>query len=215
MFDSIVLHRVSLRLANADGATLDVYLDDQAAILVVEDGSYRPTEATASRREVLRAAGRYLHQVGVDSASGTLNVALGQVGEHWYLTFDRTIEGYPVANAPAAWWLVGDKAFLALRPDASLLDLYVIRPEHLPVPKILDRSELDARLAEVAKVTPAKLRSFDRAILWVRAGDPLNEAANSRLSLNYCATTRSEDSWQAWCVDAGTGEFSAQGNGID
>lgn len=216
LFDELVLHRVSLRLADATGAALDVYLDDDGAIRVVEDGYYdRPTGGAASRTEVLRAAERYLGQIGIDPTSGTLHVALGKVGDHWYLTFDRAIAGYPVANAPMWWWITGDKAYLELRADASLIYLYAIRPDHLPVPTILDSAVLDARLANVVKVSPVQLATRELALLWVRARDPVTARAGLELSLNYCATQRGDYFWHAWCIDAATGEFSTEEGGVD
>jgi len=214
-FERVTLHRVALRLAHADGAKLRVFLDDDGAIKVVEDGLYnRPTGAPASRTAVLRAARRYLRQIGVDPASGTLHVAQHGAG-HWYLTFDREIAGYPVANAPMAWWITGDKAYLELGPDASLVEIYAIRPGHLPVPTILARDTLDRRLAKVAKVTRTTLATYDPALLWVLVPQPLTTLPNPELTLNYCATKRTETSWQVWCVDAGTGERTVVGDAYD
>ena len=149
-FDRIVLHRVSLALADGDGALLDVYLDDGGAIRVVADGIYmRPTDGTLDQTEIFEAAERHLLQVGIDPTTGTLHVAAHGAG-YWYLSFDREIAGYRVANAPMGWWLDGDKAYLELRADGSLANLYAIRPEHQPVPLIMDTETLAAQLATVA-----------------------------------------------------------------
>ncbi len=214
-YERVTLHRVSLRLARADGAKLWVYLDDDGAIKVVEDGLYdRPTGATASRTEVLRAARRDLRQIGVDPASGTLHVALHGAG-HWYLTFDRELAGYPVANAPMAWWITGDKAYLELRSDASLVNLYAIRPRHLPVPAILDQDTLTSRLAKVAKVSRATLATYEPVLLWALVPSGTLTPTELALTLNYCATMRTDYSWQVWCIDAGTGERTIAGGAAD
>ncbi len=216
-FDQVVLHRVSLPLAHANGATLDVFLDAQGAIRVVEDGDAynRPTGGAASRTEVLRAVRRYLEQIGVDPTSGTLHIAFGDVGGPWYVTFDRAIAGYPVANAPMWWWMSGDKAYLELRADASLVNLYAIRPEHLPVPIILDRNVLDVRLSKVAESPSEQVTTFERALLWIRAVDLETGAMAAELSLGYCQTERWDYGWQAWCIDAATGDLIARGGGVD
>jgi hypothetical protein len=215
-FDSVVLHHVSLVLAGGDGATLDVYLDDDGAIRVVEDGLYlRPIGAAVSRSEAVKAAEGHLRAAGVDPADGTIHVAMGEPGQHWYLTLDREIDGYRVANAPMGWWLSGDKAYLELRPDGSLANLYVIRPGAEAAPQILDRVVLDAGLAETARNAFADLAAYDRELLWVRAMDRATGVESATLRLAYCATYRWDYGWEAWCVDAGTGEYSTQGSGVD
>lgn len=212
-FDPSVLHRVSLALADGDGTSLDVYLDDAGAIRVVADGIYlRSTETMLGRAEIMRAGERHLRQVGVDTTTGTLHVA-AHAASHWYLTFDREIDGYRVANAPMVWWLDGDKAYLELRADGSLANLYAIRPEPQAVPVIMDTETLAARLAAVADVSLAALDTYQVEFLWVRA----NRAypPERTLSLGYCATHHFDLGWEAWCIDAGTGELSSTGGGVD
>ena len=224
-FDSTVLHRVSLGLVVPGGAvidddsgwpTLNIYLDDSGAVRVVEAGDDdRPDGPTASAADAVRAANRYLGQVGVDLAEGTIHVAAGEPGRHWYLTLDRQVAGYRVVNAPMGWWLTGDKAYVELRPDGSLARLYAIQPEHEPVPGLLDTAILDERLAKVAQVSGSKLTTFEREFLFVRAQDRESGAESVVLSLAYCATHRFGYGWESWCVDAGTGEFSTMGGGVD
>lgn len=218
-FDRLVLHRISLRHAHGQGARLNIYFDEDHAIRVVESGighgDWEPqVGATASRAEVFRAARRALRDIGVDPASGTLRLAAHSTD--WYLTFDRTIAGYPVANAPMAWWLDGDKAYLTMRADGSLRELYAIRPAHRRVPgTILDRATLDRRLAKFAKVSAATLATYDRGFLWVRTFDPETGHQGTKLSLSYCATHRWHWGWEAWCVDAATGAHSAHSGAVD
>ncbi len=214
-YDDLVLRRVNVRLAHTSNSVLDVFLDDAGAIRVVDASSAeRPIGPTASRAEVLRAAARYLRQIGVDPKSGTLHVAAGSVGEHWYLTFDRRISGYRVANAPMWWWLAGDKAYLELGPDSSIVQLYAIRPTHSPLPQMLGRRTLNDRLAKVARLSLGKLAKLDPAFLWVRPDDQTG-AHGTSLSLAYCATIRGEAYWEGWCVDPATGARSASGSGVD
>lgn len=209
------LHRVSLRLAHTQGARLKIYIDDDRSVRVVEGGWDSQSGPAVSRAEVFRAARRALRQVGVDPGSGTLHVAAHIPRSSWYLTFDRTIAGYPVANWPMAWGLDGDKAYLELRADGTLRELYAIRLDHRRVPTILDRATLDRRLAKVAKVSRATLVTYEPGLLWVRAYDPPTGHIFPKLRLSYCATHRSEDHWVAWCVDAGTGAFNARGEAWD
>ena len=213
MFDNIVLHRVSLSLADGDGFLLDVFLDDGGAIRVVSDGHYtRPAATTLDEDAILEAANDHLRQIGTDPTSGTLHVA-NHLTSHWYLTFDREIAGYRVANAPMGWWLDGDKAYLELRADGSLANLYAVRPDARPVPSILDLGSLQTRLATAAYATRAELDTYAPEFLWVRSNR--DYPPELTLSLNYCATHIFENGWEAWCVDAGTGEPSAKGSGVD
>ncbi len=214
-----MLHRISLRIAHGQGARLFVYFDDDRAIRVVEGtighGDWEPSVgAAASRAEVFRAARRALRDIGVDPGGGTLHLAAHSTD--WYLTFDRRIAGYPVANAPMAWWLDGDKAYLTLRADAALEALYLIRPAHRRVPgTILSRSTLDARLAKFARVSRATLATYDPRLLWIRAFDPQTGHQDAKLSLSYCATHRWHWGWEAWCVDAATGVRTANSRAED
>jgi hypothetical protein len=209
------MHRVSLRLAHTHGRRLKIYLDDDRAIRVVEGGSDSRSGSTVSRAEVFRAARRALRQVGVDPGSGALHVAAHSPSSSWYLTFDRTIAGYPVANNPMAWGLDGDKAYLELWADGTLSELYAIRPDHRRVPTILDRATLDRRLAKVAKVSRATLATYEPGLLWVRAYDPQTGHIFPKLRLSYCATHRWQYGWAAWCVDAATGALDARGEAAD
>ncbi len=133
----------------------------------------------------------------------------------WYLTFDRSIAGYPVANKPMAWGLDGDKAYLELRADGTLRELYAIRLDHRRVPTILDRTTLDRRLAKVAKVSRATLATYEPGLLWVRAYDPQTGRIFPKLRLSYCATHSWHYGWAAWCVDAATGALDARGEAWD
>jgi hypothetical protein len=135
--------------------------------------------ATASRADILGSARRALRQAGVVPDSGTLHVAAHSTD--WYLTLDRRIAGYPVANAPMAWWLDGDKAYLTMRADGTLRELNPIRPAHRRVPKILDRATLNRRLAKVAKLSRPTLATCAPGFLWVRALTP-RLAARTRSS---------------------------------
>lgn len=213
IFDPMMLRRVSLALADGDDAALDVYLDDAGAIRVVDvEHHLRPTGSTLDQAAIFDVANAYLLQVGIDPTTGTLHVAAHGLG-YWYLTFDREIEGYRVANAPMAWWLHGDKAYLELREDGSLQTLYAIRPDAEALPAILDIGTLNARLEAVARRSPVELSTYDLEFLWVRPNAQHTMALT--LSLGYCATHIFERGWEAWCVDAGTGEPSAFGSGVD
>ena len=212
-YASVLLHEVSLRLAGGD--RLDVYLDDRGTVIVVE--AARPDEpgAEASRDEILRAAHRAVRQAGADPAAGEFHVALHYPGSDWYLTFDREIGGHRVANAPMGWWLTGDKATVQLAPDGSLVSLYLVRPDHRPIPERLDPDTLRARLARAAEVSQATLASFELELLWVLAFPAGADAYDSTLRLGYCATHRFPSGWEAWCVDAGTGEPISREGGVD
>lgn len=215
-FDPMLLRRVALPLAGEDGLTLDVFLDPANRIRVVSDGFYnRPMGPAASRSEILDAARRDFDLVGLDLASGEVRVAAGPVAGRWYLTFDRQIAGYDVANAPMSWWLAGDKAYLELRTDASLVNLYAIQPENRPIPDVLATAVLEQRLATAAGISASELPTLERGPLWIRAQDAASGIEENVLTLGYCATKRSDSSWEAWCVDAATGALSARGSGFD
>jgi hypothetical protein len=216
-FYRLILHRVSLRLAHTQGARINIYLDDDLEVRAVEGSwDWDPlASATVSRAEAFRVARRALRRAGLDPGTGTLHLALHIPRGDWYLTFDRTIAGYPVANAPMGWWLDGDKAYLNLRADGTLLSLYAIRPDHRRVPTILDRSTLDRRLAKVAKVSRATLATYELGLLWVQGYDPQTGRSFPKLRLSYCATHRWHYGWEAWWVDAATGALNAQGGGVD
>lgn len=215
-YDSAVLRRLSLPLPGDGGLTFDVFFDRDGHIRVVTDGFYnRPPGDTATKADVLTASRRYLDLAGIDVSAGELRVAAGPAAGRWYLTFDRTIDGYAVANAPMFWWLEGDKAYLELRSDASLALLYAIQPKSRPASAILSRAVLDGRLASAAHLSEAELRKLSPDFLWIRAQDPVSGVEQDELTLGYCATERSDSGWQAWCVDAATGEPNAHGLGAD
>jgi hypothetical protein len=219
-YDDMPLRLVALPLADredAPDALLSVYLDDSGAVLVVEDGagSSRPTGAAVDRDGALEAAARHFRTAGVDPSAGMLTVVKGEPGLFWYITLDRAIDGYPVANTPAMWRLSGDKAYVSLRGDGTLVDLYAIRPPSGPVPQVLATEVLDERLATVSGLAASELADLDPILTWVRARDPEEGVHAPVLSLGYCVTKARPDQWSGWCVDAGTGEQSVVDGGID
>jgi len=215
-FDWLANQRVSLGLEGPASGALHVFFDDAGIMRAIEDESTGRSPGRAlSKSDVLDKAAGWLHSFGVDPETGTLHVASGSVGGQWDLTLDRMIDGYPVGNAPMAWWLTGDKAYVELRADGSLATLYALRPDHLPTPTVLDQATLNTQLAAVSGLSKQKLATLDPELVWLRGPDPATGKDRDVLSLNYCATERRELSWQAWCVDAGTGERSSVGGAAD
>jgi hypothetical protein len=217
-YDDTVLPMVTLPLAGMDGAALRVYFDVTGRIAVVSDaaGSARPVGKDVSRDGALAAAAQELRLAGIDPAEGTLTVVKGALGEEWYITLDRSIDGVPVANTPAMWRIAGDRAYVDLRSDATLIELYAIRPPNGSAPQVMPTADLDTSLAAVAGLTANELAALHPALAWVRAVDDATGLSAETLSLGYCATKVLPDgSWSGWCVDAGTGQQSVVVGGVD
>ncbi len=216
-FDDVLLRLVSLPLADPADAALQVYFDGSGRVVVVDDsaGVSRPTGPDVSRDGALQVAARQFRLVGVDPSDGTLTVVEGAPGGEWNITLVRVIDGHPVANTPAMWRIAGDRAYVNLRSDGTLLELYAIRPSSEPAPPVLATDVLDAGLATVSGLSAKELASLHPALAWVRAKDPVTGMSAPTLSLGYCATKALPNGWSGWCVDAGTGQQSVVDGGID
>ncbi len=215
-FDDIRLRLVALPVADRADAALQVYFDISGTIWVVDGAGFsRPTGPDVSRDGALEAAAGQFRLAGVDPSDGTLTVWKGAPGDNWYITLDRVIDGHPVANTPMLWRIAGDRAYVELRSDGTLLGLYAIRPQSDPAPQVLATDVLDERLAIVSGLSADELASLHPAVAWVRAKDPVTGASAPTLSLGYCAAKVRPDAWTGWCVDAGTGLQSVVGGGID
>jgi hypothetical protein len=217
-FDDLTLRLVGLPLAaQGDGAVLDLSFDDSNQIRVVSDGLAfsRATGSAVSRAEALVAAAAQFRLVGIESTSGALAVAKGEPGQTWYITLNRAIAGYPVANHPLVWGIAGDKAWATLRADGTLVYLYAIRPTSAPPAGIQPSGTLSARLASIAGLSESTLSALEPQLTWVRAEDLTTGQPAEVLTLNYCASRVRSDGWSAWCVDASTGEKSLEDSGTD
>lgn len=209
-FDEGPLRLVTLPLADAGGAVLSVYVDTTGAIRVVNDGLafIRKTGANVSRSAAIAAAAEQFRLAGIDPADGTLTVAQGERGGEWYLVLERQIDGYPVANHPMWWGILGDHVYVTLRRDGTLVTLYAIRPPSVVAASILATDVLARELAAAAGLSEKQITALHPQLTWVRARDPQTGIAATGLTLNYCATSTFDRGWQAWCVDAGTGKLS-------
>lgn len=217
-FDDVTLRLVSLPLAtDADPAVLRVYLDADRTVRVVSDGRAftRAPGPSVSRETALAAAAHHFRLVGADVGEGTLRVAQGDLGQEWYITLDRAIDGHPVANHPMAWGIAGDRMWATLRGDGSLVSLYAIRPEHVAQGALASNDTLAARLAAVAGVTADELVTLGPGLTWARPQDPATGATADVLTLNYCARRVESAGWQAWCVDAASGARSVEASAFD
>jgi len=217
-FDEVRLRLVSIPLeVGVDQAVLRVYFDDSANIRVVSDGRAftLPIGTDVSATAAVAAAAQQFLLTGINPADGTLNVAMGQLGREWYITLDREIDGYPVANRPMWWGIVGDHAWVTLRRDGTLVELYAIRPDRAPTLPVKPAGVLADRLAAVAERTTTQLAELDPRFTWARATDPQTGRMADKLTLNYCATQIFDAGWNGWCVDAATGQKSLETGGID
>jgi hypothetical protein len=214
-YDDMVLRLVSLPLADAEGAALNIYFDPAGAILVVEDHSptARSSGSDASRAQALVAAAAHFRLAGINPSGGVLNVADGAVGKYWYITLDRKINGYAVANRPMWWGIIGDHAYVSMRGDTTLVDLYAIRPPSVDAANPQSASALAPQLAAVAGLSMKKLAALHPLFTWVRQQS--SQGVSNDLTLNYCVTMTEPYRWQGWCVDAGTGERSLRVGGVD
>lgn len=210
-FDPTGFRVVTLPLAAVTPATLAVSFDAAGVIRVVSDSrAWTLTGATkVTKAQALAAAAEAFLQAGIDTAGSKLHVAGSKKGEFWYITLDRSVGGYPVANHPMEWGLRGDKAYVALRGDGTLVELYAIRPATAAARVALPAATLDTKLAKVAGISKKRLVDLAPALTWVRT----DGAAD--LSLNYCASRKDANGWTAWCVDPATGERSMEGGGVD
>jgi hypothetical protein len=139
-------------------------------VRALEDVIYTaPAGEPVSEPRALRLARRYLSDVGVDVEAGKLHVASSHPEAGWYITLDRELEGYPVANLPMAWWVEGDKVDVAMRPDGLLTDLYAVPvEERQPLPQVLDEPTLEKRLTTFADLTRREIRKLDVGFYWVQ-----------------------------------------------
>jgi hypothetical protein len=216
-FENVVMRQVTLQLAATDAAELRVWFDDTGRIAVVSDGgalaSVEGPDIDAPR--AITTAAEQLRLAGIDPATGILSVAGGGPGTDWYVTLDRSIDGHPVANTVMLWRISGDRAYVALRRDGALRDLYAIRPSAAPAPQILPADTLDAGLATVSGLSARDLAALHPALAWVRATDASSGIPAPALTLGYCATQVRDSGWNGWCVDAGTAQRSVTGGGVD
>jgi hypothetical protein len=219
IFASADLRRVTLQQQSPESSDLPirVYLDDDGAVRALEDAMYTlPMGERVSKERALRLARRYLSKVGIDPEGGTLRVVESRPEVGWYITLERELDGYPVANLPMAWWIDGDKVYVSMRPDGKLTGLYAVPvEERRPLPTLLDQPTLERRLANFADRTPSDIRDLDPGFYWVQPRYRAPEDMAPVLALGYCATDRQPGSWVAWCVDAGTGKAIARGEGAD
>jgi hypothetical protein len=215
MFARADLRRVMIQQRHGD-LPISIFLDGHGAVRAVEDVVYgAPTGEQVSAARAERLARRYLADAGVDPESGTLRVVSDPPGE-WFVTLDRTLDGYPVANMPMSWWLSGDKVYVGMRPDGRLTQLYAVPVEqHRPLPDPLDKRALQEHLAAFADRPRRDLRGLDAGFFWVQPSYGAPEGMAPELALGYCATDRKPQGWTAWCVDAGTGEPIARGEAYD
>ena len=215
-FAFVDLRRVMLRQAFAE-LPIEIYVDRGGVVRAVGEVVYtQPLGERVSERRALRLAARYLSEVGVDVESGRLRVVKRHADVGWYITLQREIEGYPVANMPMAWWIDGDKVYAAIRPDGRLSALYAVPVEaRTPVPPLLDEATLIKRLAAFAERPRREIRDLADGFYWVQPRYRGPDDMDAMLTLGYCATDRGPRHWMAWCVDAETGEPIARGEAYD
>ena len=218
-YEPSVLWEVTFALAGADGASvpLRIYLDDGAQIRMVDDdlGFPEPSGPGITRSDALDRAGLALRLVGLDAPADRLSVSTAIPGREWIILLGRSVDGYPVANHWASSGLAGDRAWVTLRGDGALVELYAIQPSTAARPAaILPPEALTERLALVAGLSGARMAALAPHLTWIRALDAQGAEA-SILTLSYCATQIMLAGWEAWCVDAGTGEKNAHGLGAD
>jgi hypothetical protein len=173
-------------------------------------GSISRDQAIDRTREQLRLAGH-------DPTDGTIDVAGGQPGQEWYLTSSRSIDGYPVANFPAGWGPDGDKAYVTLRSNGDLEELYYLRPSTLPPSALPPTAALDATLDAAMQAggrgpqTLAPGLTVERQLTWIRPTVPSFDG----LVLSYCESARFASVWSATCVDASTGRMNLRADAAD
>ncbi len=216
-FDTVALRQVTLPGADAGDGPLQVFFDDAGRIGVVGIAApdARPTGADVASDGALAAAAHQFGLVGIDPSQATLRVAGGSHGADWYVSLDRAIDGHPVANMPMLWRIAGDWAYVMLRRDGALRELYAIRPASEPAPQILETGVLDAALGTIAGLTADELAVLDPALAWVRAVAPITGETAPTLTQGYCATRVQPSGWDGWCVDAGTGREGLVAGGMD
>lgn len=218
-FDPSTLRVVTLFRSDSTDANprvFRVHFDAAGVIRVVETGSAGAT-GSISREEGIVHASELLQLAGHDPADGTIEVALGQPGQEWYITFSRVIDGYPVSNYPAAWGPDGDKAYVQLRPNGELAELYYVRPATVAHGALPSTAEMDAALSAAMQAsgqgpqTPAPGLTVERRILWIRPDLPSFDS----LVLSYCETARLTSGWSTMCIDPSTGVLDLRNNAGD
>jgi hypothetical protein len=213
------LRRVTIQQLSPESSDLPimVYVDHDGTVRALEEAIYTaPMGERVSEARALRLAGRYLSDVGIDVDERMLRVVSSHPEGAWYITLDREIDGYPVANLPMSWWIDGEKIYVAMRSDGLLTDLYAVPvEERRPLPQLLDQATLEKRLATFAELTRRQIRRLDVGYYWVQPRFHAPEGIAPVLALGYCATDRQPDHWAAWCVDAGTGEPITRGQAVD
>lgn len=217
-YEPTVLWEVSFALAmDADAGALRVYLDDAGQVRVVDSdlGFPEPSGNGVSHAKALELATAALALVGLDADPDHLQIGPSIPGRQWNILLNRTVASYPVANHWASTGIAGDRAWVTLRGDGSLVELYAIQPATQPVPtQILARAELDEHLASAAGLSVKALRALDPQLTWIRALDEDGAEANV-LTLAYCATRVDESGWEAWCIDAATGVRNLHNSAAD
>ncbi|MFN8632017.1 MAG: hypothetical protein U0838_17370, partial [Chloroflexota bacterium] len=209
--------RVQLRLEGGDGSgTLQVSFDEAGAIVAVDNQNLSGSIGQPiARSAVVKAAKRQLELAGISLKAATprIQAISGANWTEWFVIYERSIGGYPVANWPMEWGLNGDKAYVDLRPDGTLAALYAIQPDAGKIPSILPTATLNKRLAKAANVSPSKLATYGPTLQWVRAYQ--DDAPLPGLTLGYCERHEWSEGWAATCVDAGTGKVIARQGGVD
>lgn len=201
---------------DANPRTFRVHFDAAGIIRVVETGS-GSADGSISRDEAIARASDLLQLAGHDPADGTIEVALGQPGQEWYITFSRVIDGYPVSNFPAAWGPDGDKAYVQLRPNGELAELYYVRPASVAHGALPSAAEMDTALSAAMQATgqgpqvPAPGLAVVRQIMWIQPDRPSIDG----LVLSYCETARFTSGWSTMCIDPSTGQLDLQQGAVD
>ena len=219
VFDALTLRTVSLVRSDstvANPRVLRLFFDASGVIRVVEAGSAFVSGSISRDRAIVLAGGQ-LRLAGHDPTDGTIDVAGGQPGQEWNLTISRSIDGYPVANFPAAWGPDGDKAYVTLRANGDLEELYYLRPSIVPPGALPPTAELDATLSAAMQAggqgpqTPAPGLTVERQIIWIRPNSPSFDG----LVLSNCESARFASGWSTTCIDPSTGRIDLRNNATD
>ena len=196
---------VSIPLADTATATLDVFVDEDGAVQVVEDGTF----------DVVRKQGDALVEAGSCARHRTTFEAPASTPLEWDRQrrgsgSGRADPGYlpgaaglPVAHPPMGWWCTG----IAVVGVGALPRPGSLRRSAVPRP--LGRDVLIARLAKVAGVICSAIGELGPAFVWVRGpGAAQVHATSSGSTIAPPTETRTGGARE---VDAGTGEFGGRG----
>lgn len=218
-FVAVTLRAVSLVRSDStleNQRTLRIYFDGSDEIRVVESGSAFAV-GSISRAEAIAQASEQLRLAGHDPADGTIEVASGQSGQEWYVTFSRVIDGYPVSNYPLAWGPDGDKAYVNLRATGVLEELYYVRRAAVPHDALHPTAEMDAALSAAMRAggqgpqTPAPGLTVERGLMWIQPNTPSFDS----LVLSYCESAHYASGWSTTCIDPSTGRIDLREGAVD